>query len=375
MENGDKNMGRTLTVGLGERSYEIHIGPGLIEQAASLIADHLTRPRVGIVTDENVARLHLPRLRDALDHSGIEAIPVIVEAGEASKSLSVPGSVIDALLDADIERRDLLIALGGGVVGDLAGFAAAVIHRGMRFVQMPTTLLAQVDSSIGGKTGINTHHGKNLIGAFHQPVLVISDTSTLATLPPREMHAGYAELVKHGLLADRSLFDWLVVNHKAVMDDGQALPTAIERSCAIKARIVEEDEREAGRRALLNLGHTFAHAFEAALGYGGELLHGEAVAIGIVCAFDLSARLGHCAQADADEVRRHFEEAGLETSLSRLSNRLPQASGLIALMGHDKKVIAGRKRLILARAIGETFITDDVADEAISAIIGEARQS
>jgi len=369
------NTSRSLTVGLGARGYEITIGPDLIDGAGPLIAPYLSRPRVAIVTDETVAGLHLARLGAALERSRIAATPVIVPPGEATKSLDAFGSLVDALLAGGFERHDLLVAFGGGVVGDLAGFAAAAIHRGVRFVQMPTTLLAQVDSSVGGKTGINTRHGKNLIGAFHQPVRVISDTSVLATLDPRELRAGYAELAKHAMLADRALFDWLGEHRGAIFAGGTLLAHAIERSCAIKARIVEQDEREGGRRALLNLGHSFGHAFETALGYGGELVHGEAVAIGIVCAFDLSVRLGHCARGDADEVRAHFSAAGLETTLSRLSNRLPATGDLVALMGHDKKVIAGTKRLILARAIGETFIADNVGDDAIAAVIDDARRS
>ena len=366
-------MSRTLNVGLGARSYQIHIGQGLIGHAANLIEDRLARPRVAIITDETIARLHLPALQAAFDEGGIEAATVIVEKGEPSKSLNVLGEVIDELLDADIERRDLLIALGGGVVGDLAGFAAAVIHRGVRFVQMPTTLLAQVDSSVGGKTGINARHGKNLIGAFHQPVMVLSDTDALKTLPPRELRAGYAELVKHGFLADRDLFDWLEANYDALWGDGDELAVAIEKSCAIKARIVEEDEREGGRRALLNLGHTFGHAFEAALGYGGELLHGEAVAIGMACAFELSVRLGHCPRGDAQAARDHMKRAELETSLKRLANQLPATADLVSLMGHDKKVVAGRKRLVLIRSIGDAFLTDEVADDDIAAVIDDAR--
>jgi len=366
---------RTLRVGLGARSYDIVIGAGLVGRSAELLAAHLSQPRVAIVTDRTVASLHLDGLRQALDRAGIASRPVIVPPGEATKALPALGAVIDELLAGDFERSDLLVAFGGGVVGDLAGLAAAVIHRGVRFVQMPTTLLAQVDSSVGGKTGINVSHGKNLIGAFHQPVLVISDTDLLATLPARELRAGYAELVKHGFLGDRALVDWLAENRASLLAGGGSLARAIELSCAVKARIVEEDEREGGRRALLNLGHTFAHAFEAALGYGGELLHGEAVAIGVVCAFELSARLGLCPPDHAGEVRAHLDAAGLETSLARLSNRLPATSDLVALMGHDKKVLGGRKRLVLARAIGEAFLSDEVADDAITGVIDEARRA
>ncbi len=373
MNNTEHDETRRLTVGLGERSYNIDIGPGLIASAGPLIAAHLSRPRVAVITDENVAHLHLDRLTASLGASGISVTPIIVAPGEATKSLHHLGIVINALLDNNFERRDTLIAFGGGVIGDLAGFAAATIHRGVNFVQMPTTLLAQVDSSVGGKTGINTRHGKNLAGAFHQPVQVIADTTSLATLPPREFRAGYAELVKHGILGDRSLFEWLDATLPNGLSQSPKLPIAIARSCTIKARIVEEDETETGRRALLNLGHTFAHALEAALGYDGDLLHGEAVAIGTVCALNLSAQLGICSRSDADRIRTHFTASGLPTSLAKLSNRLPTTGELIELMGHDKKVVSGRKRLILARGIGEAFITDDVDDASISDVIDNAR--
>lgn len=357
---------KPVNVDLGSRAYDIHIGPGLIAGAGRLIGPFLRRPKTAIITDSNLAALHLDGLTAALAGEDIAVSTIVVPAGEASKSIAELGRVCEALIDAGIERRDTIIAFGGGVVGDLAGFAAACIHRGITFVQIPTTLLAQVDSSVGGKTGINLSHGKNLVGAFHQPALVLADTSVLDSLPDRQIRAGYAEVVKYAFIGDRQFFDWLETNGAAVL--GQSGPErehAIEQSCLSKAAIVAADERESGTRALLNLGHTFGHALEAAIGYTGELLHGEAVAIGTALAFDLSVRLGFAPQADADAAIAHLARAGLPTGISSLSNRLPKARDLVRLMGNDKKVVGGAKTLVLLRGLGEAFLTHDVSDKVL----------
>ncbi len=357
---------KPVRVDLGNRGYDIHIGPDLIEGAGGLIGPYLRRPKTAIVTDSNLADHHLSRLTASLADRNITVSAIILPAGEASKSFTELGRVCEALIDAGIERRDTIIAFGGGVVGDLAGFAAASIHRGIGFVQIPTTLLAQVDSSVGGKTGINLSHGKNLVGAFHQPSLVLADTGVLDSLPDREIRAGYAEVVKYALIDNRPFFDWLETNATAVLErSGAERAYAIRQSCLSKAAIVAADERENGARALLNLGHTFGHALEAAIGYTGELLHGEAVSIGTALAFDLSARLGFTSQAQADLVSAHLARAGLPTGISSLSNRLPNANGLLRLMGKDKKVVGGTKTLVLVRGIGEAFLTCDVNDKVL----------
>lgn len=362
-----------VRVGLGARAYEIVIAPGLLSAAGSLLRPLLARSFVAVVTDETVAALHLPAFRAAMEAEGVSVAEVIVPAGEASKSMTQLGSVLDALLDAKVERDDLIIALGGGVIGDLAGFAAAVLRRGVGFVQVPTTLLAQVDSSVGGKTGINARHGKNLIGAFHQPRLVIADTGLLDTLPPRALLAGYAEVVKYGLLGDAAFFAWLERHGPALRDgDIEGRVAAVRRSCAIKAEIVARDETERGDRALLNLGHTFGHAMEAATGYSDRLLHGEAVAIGMGLAFEVSARMGLCAQEVPGRVAAHFAEMGLRRRLPDIPGELPGAEALIALMGQDKKVRQGKLTFILARGIGEAFVTQEVDLEAVRDILDAA---
>ena len=366
-------MIRTVPVALGDRSYEVRIGPGLIDQAGAQIAPLLSRPRVAILTDETVAARHLPRLLAALKAAGIEATSLALPAGEATKSWDHLGRAVEWLLAERIERRDIVIALGGGVIGDLAGFAAAILRRGVRFVQMPTTLLAQVDSSVGGKTGINSPHGKNLIGAFHQPGLVLADTDALATLPDRDFRAGYGEVVKYGLLGDAGFFAWLEEHGPRLRTDPAALLHAVAHSVAMKAGIVERDETEQGERALLNLGHTFGHALESATGYSARLLHGEGVAIGCALAFDLSARLGLCAQEDPSRVAAHLAAMGMPSRLSDIPGSLPDDAGLIALMGQDKKVVDGRLRLILAHGIGRAFVADDVAPTAIAATLAAAR--
>ncbi|MEO0361810.1 MAG: 3-dehydroquinate synthase [Pseudomonadota bacterium] len=363
----------TLTVALGERSYPIRIGPGLIERAGAEIAPFLARPRVAVVTDETVAALHWGALREGLAAEGVAAEPVVVPAGEASKRMEVFEQVLSSLLDLRIARDDLVVAFGGGVIGDLAGFAAATLRRGVDFVQIPTTLLAQVDSSVGGKTGINAPHGKNLIGAFHQPKLVLADTDVLKTLSGREFLAGYAETVKYGLLGDAAFFEWLEVAGPAIRaGDEAARIRAIRRACETKAEIVARDETEQGDRALLNLGHTFGHALEAATGYSGRLLHGEGVSIGMGLAFELSMRLGLCAQEEPSRVRAHLKAMGMKTDLADVEGDLPGADGLIDLMGQDKKVKDGRLVFILARGIGEAFVAREVETEAVRGVLAEA---
>jgi 3-dehydroquinate synthase len=363
----------TVDVALGPRSYAVRIGPGLIDDAGAALAPLLRRPRVAIVTDETVAALHLPRLEAALAAAGIVSSALALPPGEATKGWGVLSRATEWLLAERVERRDVVIALGGGVIGDLAGFAAAILRRGVRFVQIPTTLLAQVDSSVGGKTGINTAQGKNLVGAFHQPSLVLADTDLLATLPDRDFRAGMGEVVKYGLLGDAGFFDWLVAQADALAArDPAALVEAVRVSVAMKAGIVGRDETEEGERALLNLGHTFCHALEAATGYSGRLLHGEGVAIGCALAFDLSARLGLCAPAEKERARAGLDRLGLASRLAAIPGALPGPDALIALMEQDKKVIDGRLRFILARAVGQAFVAEDVPRDAVAALLAEA---
>jgi len=364
---------RTVSVDLGARSYEIHIGPTVLAEAGGLIAPVLKRPRTIIVTDENVAPLHLETLATSLHAADIASEAIVLPAGEGTKSFGELATLLDRIFEIGIERGTTLIALGGGVIGDLTGFTASVAMRGIDFIQIPTTLLAQVDSSVGGKTGINVTAGKNLVGAFHQPKLVLADTSVLDTLPPRELRAGYAEVVKYGAIDDFAFFEWLEANGADVLDgDWNARMHAVEMSCAAKARIVAEDEREGGRRALLNLGHTFGHALESATGYGERLLHGEAVSIGMTMAFDLSARLGLCDGQDAARFARHLGELGLPSGLASVPGMAWSAPDLVQRMGSDKKVKDGRLTFILLRGIGEAFITQDVREEDLSALLQEA---
>ncbi|MCL5779087.1 3-dehydroquinate synthase [Limibaculum sp. FT325] len=360
----------TVRVGLGARSYDILIGPGLIGRAGALIGPRLARPFVAIVTDETVAGLHLEPLRAALAAEGVASEAIILPPGEATKSMANVTLVVERLLELRVERDDLVVALGGGVIGDLAGFAAAILRRGVGFVQVPTTLLAQVDSSVGGKTGVNSAHGKNLIGAFHQPRLVLADIDVLGTLPPRELLAGYAEVVKYGLLGDAAFFEWLET-HGPDLRDGDALARlhAVRRSCEMKAEIVAHDEHERGDRALLNLGHTFGHALEAATGYSARLLHGEGVAIGMALAFDVSARMGLCPQEAPSRVAAHLEAMGMRRRLADIPGPLPDAEGLIDLMGQDKKVRQGRLTFILVRGIGEAFVTRDADMAVVRAVL------
>jgi 3-dehydroquinate synthase len=363
----------SVRVELGPRSYEVRVGQGLLAGVGAQIAPLLRRKRVAVLTDRTVAGLHLEALTSALEREGIAVEAHALTPGEATKSWAGLSEAVEWLLDARVERRDLVLALGGGVIGDLAGFAAAVLRRGVRFVQVPTTLLAQVDSSVGGKTGINTRHGKNLVGAFHQPSLVLCDTALLATLPRRDFLAGYGEVVKYGLLGDAVFFDWLEANGPAMAaGDGAARNRAVTRSVEMKAGIVARDETEEGERALLNLGHTFCHALEAATGYSDRLLHGEGVAIGCALAFELSSRLGLCAQETPSRVRAHLKAMGMKADLADIPGDLPDADRLLALMAQDKKVRDGRLRFILARAIGDAFVADDVDTEVVRRLLAQA---
>ena len=359
--------GRTVVpVELGARRYDIIIGEGLIREAGAHVARVAPRAACAIVTDETVARLHLPALEASLDTAGVRHARIVVPAGEGSKCWTTFARVSDEIIAARMERGDLVVALGGGVVGDLAGFAAAVIRRGMRFVQIPTTLLAQVDSSVGGKTAINSEHGKNLVGAFHQPALVLADTSALATLDPREFRAGYAEMAKYGLIDDAPFFAWLEKHWEEVFARGAALTEAIAVSCRSKAAVVARDETEQGDRALLNLGHTFGHAFESLTHFNtARLNHGESVAIGMGCAYRFSARLGHCAPEDAARVERHLRTVGLPSRIADIAGWNMGAQPILDAMHQDKKVERGALTFILARGVGQTFIAKGVPAEAV----------
>lgn len=350
----------TVKVALGSRAYDIVIGRSLIGSLGARIKALRPGAKVAIVTDTTVAGHHLQAAEAALEAAGIERSKIVVAAGEASKSYSTYERVCEAIIAARIERNDLIVALGGGVVGDLAGFASASVRRGLDFVQVPTTLLSQVDSSVGGKTGINSSHGKNLIGAFHQPALVVADTALLDTLPRREFAAGYAEVAKYGLLADAAFFAWLEENSEGIFKGSDAREHAVAVCCRGKAGIVARDERETGERALLNLGHTFGHALEAAAGFSDRLLHGEAVALGIVLAFEFSASRGLVSREDAARVARHLAQAGLPTQLSEVGGGVPDADRLMTLISQDKKVKRGKLTFILVRAIGQAFIANDV---------------
>ena len=361
-----------VAVDLGARSYEVRIGPGLIDRAGVELAPLLRRKRVAVVTDETVAAAHLARLEASLASEGIAMSALALPPGEKTKGWQQLSRAVEWLLEQKTERRDLVLAFGGGVVGDLAGFAAAVLRRGVRFAQIPTTLLAQVDSSVGGKTGINTPQGKNLVGAFHQPALVLADIDVLSTLPRRDFLSGYGEVVKYGLLGDAAFFDWLEVHGPALRDGDRAARThAVLRSVQMKAGIVARDETEEGERALLNLGHTFCHALEKATGYSDRLLHGEGVAIGCGLAFDLSQRLGLCPQEDPGRVRAHLVAMGTKVTLRDIDFDLPDAAALVALMGQDKKVIDGRLRFVLARGIGQAFVAEDVPPVAVERLLSD----
>ena len=363
-----------LRVDLGERSYDILVGPGLIGQAGALILPLLRRRQAVIVTDETVARHHLAPLGASLAEHGIAHHTVVLPPGEGTKDLAHFGPLVDEILACGIERGTMLVALGGGVVGDIAGFAAATLLRGIDFVQIPTTLLAQVDSSVGGKTALNTSAGKNLLGAFYQPRLVLADTASLATLPRREVRAGYGEIVKYGLMRDAGFFDWLEAEGRAVCDlEPSALTRSVIVSCRMKATIVAADERETGDdRALLNFGHTFGHALEAETGFGDRLLHGEAVALGMVLAFDFAVRLGLAAGQDSHRVRRHLAAAGLPTELAEIGLSGSAADRLLLHMGKDKKVRDGGITLILPHRIGEVAVVRDTPVEQLREFLAEA---
>ena len=363
----------SVRVELGPRSYDVLVGSDLLPGAGALLAPLLPGSSAVVVTDSVVAELYLYSTLDALKEAGFTCSHVIVDAGEHSKDLATLGGVLDDILGRGIERSTALVALGGGVVGDLTGFAASVLLRGVPFVQIPTTLLAQVDSGVGGKTGVNSTHGKNLIGTFYQPRLVLADVATLGTLPARELRAGYAEIVKYGLIDDPEFFAWLERNGAALLaGDRDLMRTAVARSCRAKARIVAADERESGTRALLNLGHTFAHALEAETGYDGSLLHGEAVAYGIVLAHRLSAALGHCGADDAARVTAHFRAIGLPSEATALPAIRWDPPALIERMRHDKKVRGGRMTFVLTRGIGRAFLSQDVPPEALGGLLDQA---
>ncbi|MDR9807982.1 3-dehydroquinate synthase [Rhizobium hidalgonense] len=359
---------QTVHVPLGERAYDILIGPGLIARAGAEIASRLKGRKAAVITDENVAPLYLDALVASLDASGIASAAVVLPAGEKTKSFEHLMTACDKVLEARVERNDCVIALGGGVIGDLSGFAAGIVRRGVRFVQVPTSLLSQVDSSVGGKTGINSRHGKNLIGVFHQPDLVLADTDVLNTLSEREFRAGYAEVAKYGLIDKPDFFAWLEANWKAVFAGGSARIEAIAASCQAKADVVVADERENGQRALLNLGHTFGHALEAATAYdSSRLVHGEGVSIGMVLAHEFSARMNLASPDDARRVERHLKEVGLPTRMAEIPGELPPAETLMDAIAQDKKVKSGKLTFILTRGIGQSFVADDVpASEVIS---------
>jgi 3-dehydroquinate synthase len=367
---------RLVHVPLGERAYDILIGPGMIGRAGGEITSRLKGRRAAIVTDENVAPLYLEALMDSLQTDGIEAVSLALPAGEKTKSLDHLSTVCDMVLSARIERNDAVIALGGGVIGDLAGFAAGIVRRGVRFVQIPTSLLAQVDSSVGGKTGINTRHGKNLLGVFHQPDLVLADTAALDTLSEREFRAGYAEVAKYGLIDKPDFFAWLEKNAREVFKGGAERIEAIAVSCQAKSDVVVEDERETGRRALLNLGHTFGHALEAATHYdSSRLVHGEGVSIGMVLAYQFSARMNLASPDDARRVEAHLKSVGLPTRISDIPGELPPTVQLLDAIAQDKKVKGGKLTFILTRGVGEAFVADDVPSSEVMSFLEEKRSA
>jgi 3-dehydroquinate synthase len=364
-------MSETVNVALGARSYDIHIGPGLIQRAGALLAP-LARGALPVVTDDNLAPLHLERLKAALRLEGLEAKPIILPAGESTKSFAGLEALSRALLATGVERGGLIVAFGGGVVGDLIGLAAGLLKRGIDFAQIPTTLLAQVDSSVGGKTAIDVPEGKNLIGLFYQPKIVIADTEVLSTLPKRELLSGYAEVAKYGALGDADFFGWLEVNGaKALAGDQAALTWMIAQCCRMKAAIVARDERESGERALLNLGHTFGHALEAAAGYSDRLLHGEAVACGMVLAFRLSEGLGYSSAADTERLTRHLKSVGLPTAIADIPGERLSPGAVLAHMRHDKKAHEGALTFVLAKGLGQAFLARDVPEQAVVAVLSE----
>jgi 3-dehydroquinate synthase len=360
-------------VPLGDRAYDVRIARGLLKRVGEEVSPLLQRPHVAVITEENVASVHLDTLTDGLAAANISASTLKLPQGEATKSWKHLSQCVEWLLAERIERQDVVIALGGGVIGDLVGFASAIMRRGVRYVQVPTSLLAQVDSSVGGKTAINSPHGKNLIGAFHQPSLVLADIDALNTLTRRDFLAGYGEVVKYGLLGNADFFDWLEKNAPAMAaGDAGLREEAVRVSVQMKADIVARDETELGDRALLNLGHTFGHALEAATGYSNRLLHGEGVAIGCALAFEVSARSGFCSQEDPSRVLAHLKSMGMKTDLADIAGELPDAEALLTLMGQDKKVLAGTLRFVMARGIGEAFVTPDVSHEVVRKVLADA---
>ncbi|OIQ97169.1 3-dehydroquinate synthase [mine drainage metagenome] len=364
-------MASVLSVALGERSYEIHVGAGLLARAGALIRPLLASPRVFVVTDETIEGLHLDTLKESLDRAGIENHGVVLPPGEQTKDFAHLESLLDAMLDARCERGTTIVAFGGGVIGDLTGFAASVLLRGVPFIQIPTTLLSQVDSSVGGKTGINTRQGKNLVGSFYQPRLVLADIDVLSTLAPRDLRSGYAEVVKYGLIDDPAFFAWLEQHGLALLlGNAEARTHAVLTSCAAKARVVAADEKESGQRALLNLGHTFAHALEAEGGYGEALQHGEAVAIGMLMAFDLSVRMGLCPAADLARLEAHLKALALPVALPPLpEGKAWSAPALLSHFAKDKKVKDGKVTFVLARGIGQAFLCREVERAQVLAVL------
>lgn len=371
-----ETLERLVHVPLGERSYDILIGPGLMARAGGEITSRIKGRRAAIVTDENVGARYLDGLMDSLQTDGIEAVSVTLPAGEKTKSFDYLTKVCDVLLEARIERNDTVIALGGGVIGDLTGFAAGIVRRGVRFVQIPTSLLSQVDSSVGGKTGINARQGKNLVGIFNQPDLVLADTDVLDTLSEREFRAGYAEVAKYGLIDKPDFFEWLERNWRDVFAGGAARIEAIAVSCQAKADVVAADERENGRRALLNLGHTFGHALEAATQYdSSRLVHGEGVSIGMVLAHRFSARMNLASPDLADRVEAHLKAVGLPTRMDQIPGELPPTEVLMDAIAQDKKVKSGKLTFILTRGLGQSFVADDVPASEVQRFIEEMRPS
>ncbi|EAU43258.1 3-dehydroquinate synthase [Fulvimarina pelagi HTCC2506] len=371
--NAERNEGesaprgpKTITVPLGERSYDIVIGPGLIDEAGTRIKNVLPHARVAIVTDENVARLHLDRLRIALDSEGIDHNAIVLPAGEKTKSYGSLEQVVEAIIEGRFERGDIVLAFGGGVIGDVAGFASAIVRRGMALVQMPTSLLAQVDSSVGGKTGINSPQGKNLVGAFHQPSLVLADTALLDTLLPREFAAGYAEVVKYGLIDRPDFFEWLDENHREIFAGGTARIDAIAAACEAKAEVVARDEMEEASRALLNLGHTFGHALEKVCRYdAARLVHGEGVAIGVCLAHRFCAHLGLAPDEDARRIEIHLSAVGLPTRIQDIPGEEPKVDDLLDAIAQDKKVSRGALTFILTRGIGKAYVENGVDPQTV----------
>ncbi len=364
-----------IKINLESESYNIFFGKDYIENSANYIREFTKTNKIAIITDDNTANLYLNKISRSLLENKYEVIHIILKSGEKIKNLSSVENVINTLLKKRFERDDLIIGLGGGVIGDLAGFIASIIHRGVNFINFPTTLLAQVDSSIGGKTGVNTEYGKNLIGSFKQPLAVFSDTSSLSTLPVREIKAGYSELVKHALIKDNELFMWLCENWNVIFNQEEEIIKAIKWSSNIKATLVQEDVRERGSRALLNLGHTYAHAIESLLKYDGTILHGEAVSIGIILAYQTSYLLGHSKKDELNKIIEHFNDVGLITDLRKFNKNNIDSDMLLDAMNNDKKVKSGQKTFIIPEGIGKAFINNKINDEIIKSVVDTALAS